>query len=174
MNTDSTMLICPITRTTFSDLENPVSLRGYPQHIFEMTTLAHWIHIAGTNPLTRRPVSFQDIIVPDAGSAQGKQKRDKTINLLHELSNKKKMENTPPLNPDPFEKICIDFIEGFRRAFVITGNGALGCDHRETPMWYNSQARLIASYVGFAPPVLRLQEPGRNYEGTQRNVRKVG
>ena len=106
-------------------------------------------------------------------------KIDKTINLLHELSNKKKMENTPPLNPDPFEKMCINFIHGFQgsRAFVITGNGALGCDQAicgEKPMWYNSQARLIASYVGFAPPVLRLQEPGRNYEGTQRNVRKVG
>ena len=168
------MLICPITRTPFSDLENPVSLRGYPQHIFEMTALAHWIHIAGTNPLTRRPVSFQDIIVLDA--AQGKQKRDKTINLLHELSNKKKMENTPPLNPDPFEKICIDFIEGFRRAFVITGNGALGCDQairRETPMWYNSQARLIASYVGFAPPVLRLQEPAGQSDITTTNHNKI-
>ena len=88
----------------------------------------------------------------------------------------KKMENAPALNLDPFEKICIDFIEGFHRAFVIMGNGALGCDQairRETPTWYNAQALLIASHVGFAPPVLRLQEPAGQSDITTTNHNKI-
>jgi hypothetical protein len=86
------------------------------------------------------------------------------------------MDNTQPLNPDPFEKICIEFIDGFCRAFVITGNGSLGCDQAicgDTPMCYNSQELLIANFVGFAPPVLRLQEPAGQSDITMTNHNKI-
>lgn len=73
------------------------------------------------------------------------------------------MATARALDPSPFERLCYDFIDGFERSFVISGNDTLGCGReiREaTPVWYNAQKKIICSYIGFEPPDLILQEPG--------------
>ena len=141
-------LFCPITFTPLNEIIHPVAIRETPDIIFEFTALACWIRKTHTNPMTRSPVLWSDIILLGPG----------TKNLLeHEMS--EDFKETPAPN---FLSIYVNYADCFERNFVVQPNGTLCCD-RETrakvPAWYNSQLDFIKLFTSFAPPRIVLREP---------------
>jgi len=70
---------CPITRTPLDEIVHPVAIRETPSIVFELTALSIWIRRAHSNPMTRNPVLWSDIILLEDS--------DETNELLqHEMS----------------------------------------------------------------------------------------
>jgi hypothetical protein len=143
----STMdLFCPISFTPLNEIIHRVAIRETPDIIFEFTALACWIRKTHTNPMTRSPVLWSDIILLDPAT--------KTL-LEHEMS--EDLKETPN-----FLSIYVNYADCFERNFVVQPNGTLCCD-RETrarvPAWYNSQLDFIKLFTSFAPPRIVLREP---------------
>ena len=52
--------VCPIT---FDKIIHPVTVRETPTAVYELAALAKWIRQTHSNPMTRSPVLWSDLIL---------------------------------------------------------------------------------------------------------------
>ena len=72
---------CPISLTPVTELKYPVCKRNSAQHaVYELRELCQWYRVAGTDPLTRKRITWKHIIL----AGQPPKKIQQLI--LHEMS----------------------------------------------------------------------------------------
>ncbi len=142
---------CPISLTPVADIEYPVRINS-DQHVYELRDLSKWLRTAGTDPMTRRYITWKHI------KPAGRDRKKIRTRILHEKMSAVTID-WPQVDYLAFYRAYAD---NFERFFCIQSNGTLRCDsesRQNVPNWYNNQRAFIHLLVSTEPPMLVLKEP---------------
>ena len=143
---------CPITLTDMHSLDFPVRIKKSTDAVYELHALSRWLKVSKTDPLTRKRISWNQIIPAGRSTKKIRQL------ILHE---KMASDSTDPPVID-YNAANHAYVTCFEQLFVVQSNGTLKCDadtREKVHIWFNNQRTFIHMLVGTEPPLLVLQEP---------------
>jgi hypothetical protein len=143
---------CPISLKDTNSLECPVRIKNSTSMIYELHELSKWLRISTTDPLTRKHISWNQVVPAGRPAKKIRQL------ILHEKMASDSVD-PPVIDYDTMNRA---FATRFEELFVIQSNGTLKCDaeiRKRMPVWFNNQRALIHLLVCSEPAVLVLQEP---------------
>jgi len=143
---------CPISLTDLRSLDCPVRIKNSTDSVYELHALSRWLRVSTTDPLTRKRISWNQVV------PAGRQSKKIRQLILHE----KMASNTTDPPVIDYNTVNHAYATCFEQLFVVQSNGTLKCDadtREKVLVWFNNQRTFIHMLVGTEPPLLVLQEP---------------